>query len=138
MYCTGGIRCEKAAGYLNQKGYKNVYQLKGGIINYLSHFKNKKSKSQWNGECFVFDNRVSINKQLKKGSYLQCYGCRRPITDANTKSNKYIKGVMCEYCYHEKSKKQKTNSLMRQKQIDYAEKHKKDHPFRKITLDDLQ
>ena len=107
MYCTGGIRCEKAAGYLNQKGYKNIYQLKGGIINYLSHSSNKKIKSQWQGECFVFDNRVAIDKDLKKGNYLQCYGCRNPITKKDTKSKKYQKGVSCHKCYDFRSENQK-------------------------------
>ena len=78
MYCTGGIRCEKASAYLKQKGYKNVYQLEGGIIKYLEYKKNK--NSLWKGECFVFDDRVTINKRLLKGKYFQCYGCRHPIT----------------------------------------------------------
>ena len=133
MYCTGGIRCEKAAGYLNHKGYKNVYQLKGGIINYLSHSINKKIKSQWNGECFVFDNRVAINKELKKGNYLQCYGCRNPITKKDTKSKKYQKGVSCHKCYDLRSENQKKRSLSRQIQIDSAESMNEYHPFRKIN-----
>ena len=94
MYCTGGIRCEKAAGYLNKKGYKNIYQLKGGIINYLSQSRNKKIKSQWSGECFVFDKRVTINNSLGRGKYLQCYGCRRPISKKDTLSLKYKKGSL--------------------------------------------
>ena len=79
MYCTGGIRCEKASAYLKLKGYKNVYQLEGGILNYLE-YKQKKKGSLWKGECFVFDKRVTINKHLARGKYKQCYGCRSTIT----------------------------------------------------------
>ena len=79
IYCTGGIRCEKASKQLMQLGYKNIYQLEGGIINYLQYAKNTQVKSMWTGECFVFDDRVTINKNLDKGKYFQCYGCRRPI-----------------------------------------------------------
>ena len=132
MYCTGGIRCEKAAGYLNQKGYRNVYQLKGGIINYFSYLKNKKIKSHWNGECFVFDNRVTINNELKKGNYLQCYGCRSPITKKDTKSKKYNKGVTCHKCYDIRTKDQKERSLNRQLQIYNADLKNENHPFKKI------
>ena len=78
MFCTGGIRCEKASEYLEKKGFKNIYQLKGGIINY---FKNvDKSKSLWKGECFVFDNRISLDHNLKPGSYSMCSGCRNPVS----------------------------------------------------------
>ena len=134
IYCTGGIRCEKAAGYLYQKGYKNIYQLKGGIINYLYHSRDKKIQSQWNGECFVFDNRVSINKELEKGNYLQCHGCRNPITKKDTQSKKYKKGVSCHKCYDIRTKNQKKRSLIRQTQIDNANKMGLDHTFKKITL----
>ena len=79
MYCTGGIRCEKASAYLKKNGYKNVVQLEGGILNYLNYQKNKKARSLWSGECFVFDNRVTVNKNLRKGKYQQCHGCRHPI-----------------------------------------------------------
>ena len=125
MYCTGGIRCEKASSYLKMEGYKNVVQLSGGILNYLEYTKNKKSNSLWNGECFVFDNRVAVNKYLKKGKYIQCYGCRRPITKQETKSELYAKGVSCPYCFYERSNSQKKNSLMRQKQIEARSMQKK-------------
>ena len=124
MYCTGGIRCEKASSYLKMEGYKNVVQLSGGILNYLEYKKNIGSNSLWNGECFVFDNRVAVNKCLKKGKYIQCYGCRRPITKKETQSEMYIKGVSCPHCFHERSDTQKKNSLMRQKQIDIKSKQK--------------
>ncbi len=132
-YCTGGIRCEKAAGYLYQKGYKNVYQLKGGIINYLSHFRDKKIKLQWNGECFVFDKRVTINKKLKKGKYEQCYGCRHPLSKTDMESNKYQKGVQCPFCYKLRTATQKKNSKTRQSQIESAERKKVEHKFMKIS-----
>ena len=79
IYCTGGIRCEKASKQLTLLGYKNVYQLEGGIINYLKYAKRTKVKTMWTGECFVFDDRVTINSNLDKGKFFQCYGCRRPI-----------------------------------------------------------
>ena len=121
MYCTGGIRCEKASAYLKIIGYKNIFQLDGGIIKYLNYYKNDRKKNiLWEGECFVFDNRVTINKQLHKGKYLQCYGCRRPITNEETKSIFYQKGVTCPYCYSERSLAQKNKSLQRQKQKDLA------------------
>ncbi len=132
MYCTGGIRCEKASSYLKSNGYKNVVQLKGGIINYLEYTKQNKTKNLWNGECFVFDNRVTINKNLLEGKYDQCYGCRRPLTKSDKKSIKYQKGVSCSYCYDKRSNFQKNKSLVRQRQIDLAERKKQDHPFKKV------
>ncbi len=131
MFCTGGIRCEKASSYLLQKGFKNINQLDGGILNYLEHKKNKK-KSLWVGECFVFDNRVSVNKELKKGKYDQCFGCRNPITEEDKKLYTYKKGVTCKYCYHIRTKKQINSSVTRQKQIDMAERNNLIHPFKKI------
>ena len=121
MYCTGGIRCEKAASYLNQKGYSNVYQLEGGILNYFEFHKKSKKKLSWNGECFVFDKRVSVNKDLKKGNYQQCYGCRSPITPNELKSKKYKKGVYCPNCYSKRSSDQMKSSEMRQSQIEKGE-----------------
>ncbi len=133
MYCTGGIRCEKASAYLKHNGFENIVQLNGGIINYLTYLKSSRKNSLWNGECFVFDGRVSLDQNLQKGKYIQCYGCRRPITKEDTKSKKYIKGVSCPYCYNERSLEKKRNSLVRQKQIDEANEKKVDHTFKKIV-----
>ncbi len=131
MFCTGGIRCEKASSYLIKKGFTDVSQLDGGILNYLEYKKNKKINT-WNGECFVFDNRVSVNKDLRKGSYDQCYGCRHPITKADMKLKSYVKGASCKYCIKDKSNKKIISSLERQRQIDVAEKEEKQHSFKKI------
>ena len=84
MFCTGGIRCEKASNFLINKGYKNIFQLDGGIIEYLNKTKNK--SKMWEGECFVFDERVSLNDKLEKGLYSQCFACRSAITYIDTKS----------------------------------------------------
>lgn len=134
MYCTGGIRCEKASAYMKIHGYKNIYQLRGGIINYLSYQNKKETTNFWKGECFVFDERVTVNKTLVKGKYLQCYGCRRPITKKDTFSKKYIKGITCPYCFDKRSEIQKKNSLTRQKQIDTANEKKIRHSFEKIKI----
>ena len=132
MYCTGGIRCEKASVFMKIHGYKNIVQLDGGIINYLDYKKKHKSVSIWKGECFVFDERITINENLLKGKYLQCYGCRRPITKRDTLSVKYKKGVCCSYCFNERSESQKKRSFSRQKQIDMAYKKNSFHTHKKI------
>ena len=135
MYCTGGIRCEKASAYLKNQGYKNIYQLKGGIIKYLEYSKNENKKSLWDGECFVFDERVTLNKELERGKYLQCHGCRTPIKIEDTLSKKYKKGVSCPYCFDIRSNTQKKRSLDRQIQINLAEEKGSLHPFKKISLE---
>ncbi len=131
MYCTGGIRCEKASSYLITKGFKDVSQLDGGILNYLE-FNKKNKKNTWDGECFVFDNRVSVDKNLKKGSFDQCYGCRHPITDKDKSLNSYKKGAYCRYCKKNKSVEKIQGSLTRQEQIEDAEQRKIKHSFKKI------
>jgi len=131
MFCTGGIRCEKASSYLLKNGYKNISQLDGGILNYLEVRKSDKNTS-WQGECFVFDNRVAINKNLDKGSYEQCYGCRHPITKRDMKLKSYIKGATCKYCIDKKTNTKIISSIVRQKQIDLAEIKRISHPFKKI------
>ena len=134
MFCTGGIRCEKASSYLKKIGYKNVYQLDGGILNYLDYKKKFKiKKTEWRGDCFVFDNRVTVNKSLKKGKYIQCYGCRHPITESDKKLKSYVKGVSCKYCYKKRTKLQLERSVSRQKQIIISEKLGNDHPFARIS-----
>ena len=129
MYCTGGIRCEKASSFLMSKGYKNIFQLEGGIISYLKNVRENKIKSYWDGDCFVFDERVTINKNLKRGNYSQCFGCRRPITKKDMLSNKYEKGVTCPYCFYERTAMQKRKSKSRQDQIEDAIKNKKRNVF---------
>ena len=129
MFCTGGIRCEKASVYLEKKGFNNVYQLKGGILNYLK--KTDPKKSLWKGECFVFDNRVSLKHGLQSGSYSICSGCRKPISSKIKKSKKYEEGVSCPNCHDNLSDQQKTRFRMRQKQINLAKKDGKRHIFQK-------
>jgi UPF0176 protein len=131
MFCTGGIRCEKASSYLLKNGYKDISQLDGGILNYLE-VKKKDESISWQGECFVFDNRVAVNNKLDKGSYEQCYGCRQPITKQDMKLKSYKKGATCKYCVNLKSKTKIQSSSTRQYQIDIAEKNNTNHSFRKI------
>ena len=129
MFCTGGIRCEKASIYLEKKGFKNIYQLKGGIINYLDNV--KKNKSLWKGECYVFDNRISLKHKLVIGTYSMCSGCRKPISRKDKKSNKYEEGVSCPRCNDTLTDLQKERFRMRQKQIIIAKKTAKNHIFQK-------
>ena len=129
MFCTGGIRCEKASVYLSQKGFKNVFQLKGGILNYLKN--TNKKNSLWKGECFVFDNRVSVKHNLAVGSYSVCSGCRIPISPKDKKSKKFEVGVSCPRCYDTLTNTQKSRFRMRQKQIMLAKKAGRQHIFQK-------
>ena len=129
MFCTGGIRCEKASVYLEKKGFKNIYQLKGGILNYLKKIKQK--NSLWKGECFVFDNRVSLKHGLAQGTYSICGGCREPISVKDKKSRKYEEGVTCPSCFSKLSKKQKSRFRMRQSQIYKAKLSGKKYNFQK-------
>ena len=123
MFCTGGIRCEKASSFLKKLGYKNVYQLDGGILSYLNYKnKSKITESTWKGDCFVFDDRVTINSKLKKGEYSQCFGCRSAITNQDIASKYYKKGVYCPKCYSIRTDKQKQRSEMRQKQLELNKK----------------
>lgn len=132
MFCTGGIRCEKVSEFLKRDGYSNIVQLKGGIINYLNYKKKSNTKSLWIGECFVFDNRVTINKDLLSGNYIQCHGCRRPITIKDSESKYYKKGVSCPYCFNKRSNNQKKRSQTRYEQIAKANIKNLDHAFKKI------
>ena len=129
MFCTGGIRCEKASVYLEKRGFNNIFQLKGGVLNYLKKVKQK--NSLWKGECFVFDNRISVKHNLEVGSYLMCSGCRKPVSLKDKKSSKYEEGVSCPRCYSKLSEAQKERFRMRQKQINLAKKAGKRHIFQK-------
>ena len=129
MFCTGGIRCEKTSVYLKKKGFKNIYQLNGGILNYLN--KIKKNESLWKGECFVFDNRISLKHGLQLGSYSMCSGCRMPISSKDKRSNKYEEGVSCPNCHDKLTETQKSRFRMRQSQIYKAKQSGKKHIFQK-------
>ena len=129
MFCTGGIRCEKASIFLKKKGFKNVFQLKGGILNYLN--KIQKKDSLWKGECYVFDNRISLKHKLKQGTFSMCSGCRTPISIKDSKSYKYEEGVSCPSCYDTLSISQKSRFRMRQSQINLAKKVGRKHKFQK-------
>ena len=119
MFCTGGIRCEIASSFFMSQGFEDVYQLKGGVLNYFD--KINKDNNLWEGECFVFDERVSVNPDLEEGNFEQCFGCRRPISKKDMSSKKYKKGVSCPYCYDFSSKEDKTRFAQRQKQIELAD-----------------
>ena len=125
MFCTGGIRCEKASSLMKKEGFKNVYHLKGGILKYFELI--PQDNSTWEGECFVFDDRVSIKHDLSEGTYDMCHGCRMPITIIDKKSKKYIRGVACPKCFDKTSKEQKSRYMSRQKQVDLAKKRNKKH-----------
>tara|TARA_B100000674_G_scaffold81681_1_gene56654 strand:+ start:198 stop:1139 length:942 start_codon:yes stop_codon:yes gene_type:complete len=125
MFCTGGIRCEKASSLMKSKGFKNIYHLQGGILNYLE--KINEGESLWNGECFVFDDRVAVNHKLQVGSYDMCHGCRMPITDFDKDSEHYERGVSCPNCFDKKTPEQKKRYADRQKQVDLAKLRNEKH-----------
>jgi len=118
MFCTGGIRCEKSTAYLKEQGFEEVYHLEGGILQYLEDV--PQEESMWEGECFVFDNRVTVNHELEKGQYDQCHACRLPITEEEKQHEHYIKGVSCPHCYDSKSEEQLKRYQERERQMQLA------------------
>jgi UPF0176 protein len=125
MFCTGGIRCEKSTAYLKEQGFDEVYHLKGGILKYLENV--PKEDTLWQGECFVFDNRVAVNHDLEKGQYDQCYACRYPITEADKLSPHYEQGVSCHHCYDQTTAEQRAQFAEREKQMQLAKARGEDH-----------
>ena len=125
MFCTGGIRCEKSTAYLKEQGFDEVYHLEGGVLKYLEEV--PQEESLWQGECFVFDNRVSVNHQLEKGQYDQCHGCRLPITEADKKSDKYQEGICCHQCHEQLTVEQKQRFAQREKQVSLAKQRGQIH-----------
>lgn len=125
MFCTGGIRCEKASSMMLKDGFEHVHHLKGGILNYFE--KIDKDQSLFNGECFVFDDRVAVKHDLTEGSYDMCHGCRMPITDDDKLSKEFIRGVSCPACFAKTTKEQKARYMSRQKQVDLAKKRNQKH-----------
>ncbi len=118
MFCTGGIRCEKSTAYMRQQGFDEVYHLEGGILKYLEEV--PKGESMWQGDCFVFDNRVSVNHNLEKGEYEQCFACRMPITAAEMDSSAYSKGESCPHCIDKATEEQKMRFREREHQMQLA------------------
>jgi UPF0176 protein len=117
MFCTGGIRCEKSTSYLLSQGFKEVYHLQGGILKYLEEVPTE--ESLWEGECFVFDERISVKHGLEKGTYEMCFGCGHPISDQDKQSEKYEEGICCPHCYDTLTEEKKARQLMRKSQNKY-------------------
>ncbi|MCZ6668938.1 MAG: rhodanese-related sulfurtransferase [Gammaproteobacteria bacterium] len=125
MFCTGGIRCEKSTALLKQQGFEEVYHLQGGILKYLEVV--PESQSLWQGECFVFDNRVSVTHALEKGSYDQCHACRLPISDIDKQGQKYQQGISCPACYDRKTDHERARFREREKQVRLASRRGEPH-----------
>lgn len=125
MFCTGGIRCEKSTAFLKAQGFEEVYHLEGGILKYLEEV--PKENSLWEGECFVFDNRVAVNHDMQKGQYDQCHACRMPITEEDMRSPYYQKGISCHHCYHTTTDEQKARFAERHKQQQLAQDRGEEH-----------
>ncbi len=125
MFCTGGIRCEKASAFMKERGFDEVYHLKGGILKYLEDI--DKNDSLWQGECFVFDERVAVNHDLQKGQYDQCHACRHPITEEDKRTPQYVPGVSCPRCHEQLTDEQKARFLEREKQVQLAKQRGETH-----------
>lgn len=125
MFCTGGIRCEKSTAYLKEQGFDEVYHLQGGILQYLQDV--PPEQSLWQGECFVFDNRVTVNHLLQKGNFDQCHACRRPISEDDKQSPFYVAGVSCHHCHNEHDPVQRARYQQREKQMQLAKKRGERH-----------
>ncbi len=125
MYCTGGIRCEKATAFMKEQGFDEVYHLKGGILKYLEEV--PQEESLWEGACFVFDERVSVEHGLKEGDHKLCHACRNPITAEEITSEKYEEGVSCSHCYDSRTEEDRLRYRQRQLQIALAKKRGQKH-----------
>ena len=125
MFCTGGIRCEKSTAYLKSQGYKDVFHLQGGILKYLEEV--NEDESLWEGECFVFDDRVAVKHNLEQGHYDQCHACRFPITKEDTMHPHYEKGASCPRCFGTKNSNQMSRYREREKQVQLAKKRGEEH-----------
>ena len=125
MFCTGGIRCEKSTAYLKEQGFDEVYHLEGGILKYLEEV--PQEQTLWQGDCFVFDNRVAVNHDLQKSEYDQCYGCRLPITEQDKQSEMFESGVSCPKCYASHTENQLARFREREKQVNLAMARNEQH-----------
>lgn len=127
MFCTGGIRCEKASSYMLGEGFEEVFHLKGGILKYLEDV--PQAQTKWQGDCFVFDNRVTVRHDLSEGDYDQCHACRTPISVDDRQSEYYTPGVSCPHCWDSLSEKTRAGARERQKQIELAKARNQPHPL---------
>jgi UPF0176 protein len=118
MFCTGGIRCEKATALMRELGFEEVYQLQGGILNYLTEM--PAGENRWEGECFVFDTRVAVDRDLAEGGYVQCHACRRPLSTDDMASPEYREGVSCPHCANELDEDRAARLEERRKQVALA------------------
>ncbi|QDF68566.1 rhodanese-related sulfurtransferase [Shewanella sp. SNU WT4] len=125
MFCTGGIRCEKSTAYLKEQGFDEVYHLEGGVLKYLEEI--PQQQTRWQGECFVFDNRVAVTHDLIKGQYDQCNACRMPITEADKQSPHFVQGISCPHCITNTSEQQRTRFEERERQIHLAKQRGEAH-----------
>ena len=125
MFCTGGIRCEKASSYMLKEGFDEVYHLKGGILKYLEQV--PEASSKWQGECFVFDNRVSVTHGLEVGQYDMCHACRMPISATEKQSPDYRPGVSCPHCIGTRTPEELARFEERQKQVQLARERGEQH-----------
>jgi UPF0176 protein len=125
MFCTGGIRCEKATSFLKERGLDDVFHLKGGILQYLENI--PEAESRWNGECFVFDYRVSVKHALELGDYELCHACRWPVNAAGRLSPNFVDGVSCDHCIDQRTDAQRERYAARQTQVKLAEQHGEAH-----------
>ena len=125
MFCTGGIRCEKSTAYLKSQGFDTVYHLHGGILKYLEEV--DEDQSLWEGECFVFDDRVAVKHNLEQGQYDQCHACRYPITDEDKQHPHYEKGISCPRCHGSRSETQISRYRERERQIQLAKARGEEH-----------
>ena len=125
MFCTGGIRCEKASSYMMDQGFEEVYHLQGGILKYLETV--PEAESMWEGECFVFDQRVAVKHNLEVGEFDQCYACRHPLSPAEMQSTQYTAGISCPYCYDKLTEEKKASLTERQKQVILAKQRGQMH-----------
>jgi UPF0176 protein len=125
MFCTGGIRCEKASSYMMDQGFEEVYHLQGGILKYLETV--PEAESMWQGECFVFDQRVAVKHNLEVGEFDQCYACRHPLSPAEMQSPQYSAGISCPYCFNKTTEDKRARLIERQKQVMLAKQRGETH-----------
>lgn len=135
MFCTGGIRCEKASSYMLGEGFEEVFHLKGGILKYLETVKQEETK--WNGDCFVFDNRVTVRHDLSEGDFDLCHACRQPVSVEERQSPHYVAGISCPHCWNSLSEKTRNGARERQKQIELAKKRNQPSPLGRNMRDVL-